>query len=257
MKFPWTDAGRVAGLLFSMIALLLGLFAPYVTAISSVENLRTPDSLPSGKALQRAGRNDGTESEIRGIFERSPLRFEENAGQFDKPVRFLVHGRGYSLALSRNEVVLRLEKAEERKRNSCEEVVGDCERLKLPLSAFCLAPSSSTVARLGNPQQSESQKSGEWRASTRISRPQSVPEAERSENPSICSSGRSPTQARFDATRASPVTLTFIAVGIISRLPNSILFLPKLLATLRDAGITTGSMASATDTAIHGNRRQA
>jgi hypothetical protein len=37
-------------------------------------------------------------------------------------------------------MIFRLEKAKERKWKGSEEVVGDCERLKLPPSAFCLAP---------------------------------------------------------------------------------------------------------------------
>lgn len=79
------------------------------------------------------------------LLAQMPLRFELNVGQFAEPIEFLCRGNGYELTATNQQVVVKLEKAKERKWKGSEEVVGDCERLKLPPSAFCLAPSSSNI----------------------------------------------------------------------------------------------------------------
>jgi hypothetical protein len=42
---------------------------------------------------------------------RLPLSFERNDGQADREVKFLSHGRGYTLFLTGDEAVLKLEKS--------------------------------------------------------------------------------------------------------------------------------------------------
>ncbi|MBI3650967.1 MAG: SBBP repeat-containing protein [Acidobacteria bacterium] len=142
--------------------------------------------------------------------------FEQNIGQFDHAIQFLGRGSGYQLALTGNEIVLQLEKAKERKRNGCEEVVGDCERLKLPPSAFCLAPSSSAGSPIRNSQQSKSQNRAELSSPARLSSPQAVSQRERSDRDFTRSSERSIILDAASVRQAATVKMKFIGANAAS-----------------------------------------
>jgi len=48
-------------------------------------------------------------SEIRAKYGNLPLNFESNAGQFRQPVKYMMHGTGYTLSLTRSEAVFALQ----------------------------------------------------------------------------------------------------------------------------------------------------
>jgi photosystem II stability/assembly factor-like uncharacterized protein len=144
MKFPLKRAGNSIGLILGLISLIICIIAPCAAGISSASKNRFErKSLPEKVAVHNTARTNLNGTQIGEIFDRLPVRFEQNVGQFAQPVQFFSRGKGYELALANQEIVVKLEKAKERKWKVSEEVVGDCERLKLPPSAFCLAPSSS------------------------------------------------------------------------------------------------------------------
>jgi photosystem II stability/assembly factor-like uncharacterized protein len=216
MEFMLKRAGRLIGLFSSLISLIICVIALYATVSSSANReSRAIDSAPGNAARQRVVSKELKASRLVESFAGLPLRFEENVGQFAKQVRFFCQGDGYDLALAENEVVLKLEKAEERKRNVCEEVVGDCERLKLPHSAFCLTPSSSTVSLSEDPQRSESNHRRGLQAVAQTSSRQPFPQAERSKKNVTTSPERS-------AAKASPVSpatvkMQFIGANVSAR----------------------------------------
>lgn len=144
MKFPLKGAGNSIGSILGLISLIICIFAPWATGISSANKSRIESNpLPENDAAQKARVTNFNRAKIGETFNQLPLRFEQNAGQFLKPIQFFCRGNGYELALANNEFVVKLEKAKEREWKVSEEVVGDCERLKLPPSAFCLSPLSS------------------------------------------------------------------------------------------------------------------
>jgi photosystem II stability/assembly factor-like uncharacterized protein len=208
MKFTWKRAGRFVGVLIGLTSWFICLIAPLATAISSVENRRS-----RAHEWREVVRKAASAARVHEVLRELPIGFEQNAGQFDNAIEFFCRGQGYNLALTGNEIDLQLEKAEERKRNSCEEVVGDCERLKLPLSAFCLAPSSSTVSLFGNPQQSESKNKGKLKFSARISSPQAVLTAERSAIDLTSSTKRSANFASTTPHNTAIVRMKFIGAN--------------------------------------------
>src|SRR6478736_3042196 len=57
-------------------------------------------------ALQGAAPACSRPERLRAAYASLPLSFEENRGQFDRSVRFLARGSGYSLAVSAGEAVL-------------------------------------------------------------------------------------------------------------------------------------------------------
>jgi photosystem II stability/assembly factor-like uncharacterized protein len=146
MKFPLKRAGHSIGSFLGLISLIICIIAPCATGISSanknpIDNRSVPEKIVGQQATSQF---NGTHMDT--LLAQMPLRFEQNVGQFAKPVEFLCRGNGYELTAAPQQVVVKLEKAQERKWKGSEEVVGDCERLKLPPSAFCLAPSSSQIS---------------------------------------------------------------------------------------------------------------
>jgi photosystem II stability/assembly factor-like uncharacterized protein len=159
MKFPLKRAGHSIGLILGLISLIICIIAPCATGISSASKNRLErKSLPGNVAAQQTANTHFNRAQIGEAFDKLPLRFEQNVGQFIKPIQFFSRGKGYELVLTNHEVVVKLEKAKERKWKVSEEVVGDCERLKLPPSAFCLAPSSSKSLPPNQRQQTTSTK---------------------------------------------------------------------------------------------------
>ncbi len=75
-----------------------------------------------GLPLASAAPPTGTQQQLAEAYGQLPLNFEANQGQTDPRVRFLVHGRGYSLFLTGDEAVITL--------------------ASLPASAHKLAPAS-------------------------------------------------------------------------------------------------------------------
>src|SRR5271169_3608785 len=91
------QGNRVEMMVFLMLLGLLGLSARHATAQVGSE---APRATGSQSSAQR-----------RAQYARMPLRFEQNEGQADRRVKFLAHGRGYTLFLAGDEAVLKLEKA--------------------------------------------------------------------------------------------------------------------------------------------------
>lgn len=220
MKFPLKRAGRLIGLISSLISLIICVIAPCATVFSSAnKDLRAVVALPGNSAAQAFVSKKSEARRIAESFGKMPLRFEQNVGQFDTRVGFFCQGKGYDLALTDQGVVVELEKAEERRRNVCEEVVGDCERLKLPHSVFCLAPSSSSVSVFENPQQSGSKNSRDLQPAARISSPQRLPQAERSDRNVLTSpQERSATRASSVSRTTATVKMQFIGANASARL---------------------------------------
>jgi hypothetical protein len=71
-------------------------------------------SQASEAGLDRLSNRASQEANVRLAYGRFPLSFELNQGQTDARVRFLSHGRGYSLFLTAEEAVLALRKSNPR-----------------------------------------------------------------------------------------------------------------------------------------------
>ncbi len=73
------------------------------------------DSRQANRTLANQRPSRAEQSRAAGAYGKLPLGFEANQGQTDSRVRFLSHGKGYSLFLTPNEAVLALQKGRTQK----------------------------------------------------------------------------------------------------------------------------------------------
>src|SRR5690349_10548697 len=105
---------------FSIIvaASLMVSFANAAFAQSSASPTKTSrvrfatSSIPNSPARATADLSEASKQQVLASYARLPLSFEVNQGQSNKQVKFLSHGRGYTLFLTPTEAVLALEKSQ-------------------------------------------------------------------------------------------------------------------------------------------------
>lgn len=93
--------------------------------------IQSPHSKPLRADL--GGLTPGANSRLVASYRKLPLSFEANAGQADSQVKFLSRGRGYTLFLTGNQAVLKLERASQMSNGKSQMASGKNENRPLPL----------------------------------------------------------------------------------------------------------------------------
>ena len=78
----------------------------YAVPVSSGNSLSSASGTEQNSATQPGRANPAVEARLVAAYGKLPLSFEANSGQADDSVKFLSHGRGYTVSLTATEAAL-------------------------------------------------------------------------------------------------------------------------------------------------------